>query len=221
MIDISKPTIAWDWNGTLIDDVRICIESMNALLEQRNKELLTYERYRDIFTFPVKDYYLEAGFDFSSEPFEVPAMEFIDNYHKVLQQATLFPSVTNTLKLVKQSNYNQIIISAMEEKTLKRSVADFGIENYFDVVAGINDHFANSKALRGRQVIQEFGINVQDMVFIGDTLHDKEVADDLGCRCILVSNGHQSEQRLAINGNVLAGNLKDAYALVDSILSNN
>ena len=49
--------ILWDWNGTLLDDVEVCIESMNSMLSKRKKPLLTREHYKEIFTFPVIDYY--------------------------------------------------------------------------------------------------------------------------------------------------------------------
>jgi phosphoglycolate phosphatase len=38
------------------------------------------------------------------------------------------------------------------------------------------------------------------MVLVGDTLHDHEVALEIGCRCILVADGHQSEARLKATG---------------------
>jgi phosphoglycolate phosphatase len=31
---------------------------------------------------------------------------------------------------------------------------------------------------------------------IGDTVHDFEVASEMGVKCILIADGHQSEERL-------------------------
>ena len=39
-----------------------------------------------------------------------------------------------------------------------------------------------------------------DMVFIGDTTHDFDVAADIGCRAMLIADGHQSEDRLRKTG---------------------
>ena len=52
----------WDWNGTLLDDVQVCVDTMNAMLEKRGLPLLDTARYREIFTFPVQEYYRAAGF---------------------------------------------------------------------------------------------------------------------------------------------------------------
>ena len=61
-----KPAyVIWDWNGTLLDDAQTCVDTMNAMLSRRGLPLLTMARYREIFTFPVENYYRAAGFDLS------------------------------------------------------------------------------------------------------------------------------------------------------------
>ena len=59
--------IIWDWNGTLIDDRRFCIDIMNEVLKKRQMETMTEEWFLDNFCFPVKDYYLKLGFNFEKE----------------------------------------------------------------------------------------------------------------------------------------------------------
>ncbi|HPR60597.1 MAG TPA: HAD hydrolase-like protein, partial [Prolixibacteraceae bacterium] len=85
----SVTTIIWDWNGTLFDDTDICIESINNLLIERGLERIDRKRYLEVFDFPVRDYYQRIGFDFDKEPFEIPALKFIDNYFAKVQQASL------------------------------------------------------------------------------------------------------------------------------------
>ena len=51
--------IIWDWNGTLLNDVKLCADIMNNLLKTRSLPTITLEKYREIFTFPVKDYILK------------------------------------------------------------------------------------------------------------------------------------------------------------------
>ncbi len=56
--------LIWDWNGTLLDDVRMCVNVMNVLLDKYALPELTCEKYKQVFDFPVKDYYANLGFDF-------------------------------------------------------------------------------------------------------------------------------------------------------------
>ncbi|MCK4638272.1 MAG: HAD family hydrolase [Bacteroidales bacterium] len=189
-------TIIWDWNGTLLNDIDICINSINILLEHRNIENLTKEIYKEIFTFPVKDYYSKAGFDFTKEDFDIPATEFINIYNRRIIDADLFQGVTSVLEHFKNRNYQQLIISAMEQDSLVKSIFDKGIGNYFTHISGINNHYAVSKVENAKNLIKKVNINPQQVCMIGDTIHDYEVAGEIGCNCIIVANGHQSYKRL-------------------------
>lgn len=192
--------LIWDWNGTLLDDIGICLRGINQLLGRRSLQQLDLERYRRIFTFPVKDYYLAAGFDFSREAFEVPAEEFIEEYGQLLPQAGLFPDVVQVLRFFRERNTRQFILSAMEQRALEASVAERDIRPFFEGVYGIGDNLANSKLLRGKELLADHGVQPRTALMVGDTLHDLEVASSLGLGIMLVSRGHQHPGRLKGKG---------------------
>ena len=60
----------WDWNGTLVDDTLLFVDIMNGVLQNRNLDGINIQDYREVFDFPVKDYYTKLGFNFTEEPFE-------------------------------------------------------------------------------------------------------------------------------------------------------
>ena len=127
----STKTIFWDWNGTLLNDTTTCIDAINILLKDRNLTLLDEKIYRDIFTFPVRDYYVKAGFNFEEEAFEKPAMEFIENYDEMVRTAGLFTDAEDALKAIRDKGYVQIILSAMQHDFLNELVREHGIDHYF------------------------------------------------------------------------------------------
>lgn len=81
--------IIWDWNGTLLDDVEVVINIMNSLLEKREMTVINKDRYLEIFDFPVKNYYTKLGFDFSLEPFEKIANEYVELYRDAYHTCNL------------------------------------------------------------------------------------------------------------------------------------
>ena len=208
-----KKAIIWDWNGTLLDDTEICVQCMNRLLDKRNLSLLDKEKYREIFTFPVKEYYNKAGFDFNKEDFKIPAMEFINLYHQHLYEAPLFPCVEDVLNHFKSKGHFQAVLSAMEHDSLVKSLKDKGVYNYFDVITGINDHYAHSKLDIGKELIDSIGFKKEEMLLIGDSLHDLEVANELGIDCVLVANGHQSKERLLVKTSHILDKLSEVMDL--------
>jgi len=188
--------IIWDWNGTLLNDAWLCVEVMNRMLSDRDLPPLSLQKYRTIFDFPVRDYYGKLGFDFSMEPFESVGMEFMIMYNLRQHECTLFSEVKQTLGTLKEMRYKQYILSAREENELLLETEKLGVANYFDHITGLNDHYAHGKSEIGKTLLAHINVPVEKIIFIGDTHHDAEVAASLGIDCILIPNGHHSEERI-------------------------
>lgn len=193
---LNKRIIIWDWNGTLLNDADLCVWCMNKVLEKRKMPKIDVEQYRNFFTFPVKDYYEAIGFNFEQENFEVPAMEFIDQYYSNLKKADLHQGAKDVLLFFSRLGFKQLVLSAMEHTNLVTSLTDKGIISFFEDISGINDHYANSKLEMGRDMMKKLDVSSNEIIIIGDTIHDFEVASGLGVDYVLVANGHQSIERL-------------------------
>jgi len=189
-------TIIWDWNGTLLNDVEESIATMNELLVQRDFPLLSKRQYKEVFGFPVKDYYQNLGFDFEAESWENLAAEYMMGYHNKEEEFTLFDGVLETLSFFKARAYKQYILSAMKTESIKKMLKTFDIEGFFDGVYGLDHHYANEKITLGKEFLANEKLTPSECIMIGDTIHDAEVADNINVNCTLISNGHQSFERL-------------------------
>ena len=198
----------------MLDDVDICIRCINHLLERRRLLPLSREKYLQVFDFPVKSYYERVGFNFRKESFDEVAEEFMDWYHYYLPEAELFSESINVLTEFKNEGYRQVILSAMEHESLVKILEKKGILSFFDEVAGINDIYANGKLESARTLLKKLDLNGSDSLLIGDTLHDLEVANDLGIKHILVADGHQSATRLLAKTNHVTGRLSGLYKML-------
>ncbi len=196
--------IIWDWNGTLLNDLELCVNTINQLLSKRGLPLLSFGKYKEVFSFPVKDYYQKIGFDFTREDFAIPAREFIDIYNSNVNKCSLHSRVVHILEHFKINGVQQFVLSAMKEDKLKETLIHTNIYYYFEQVLGLNDHYAVSKMERSKQLFKQQKIAKDKSIIIGDTIHDFEVAQELGVDCILIADGHQSKERLeATNAKVL------------------
>lgn len=188
--------VIWDWNGTLLNDAELAVETINSMLIRRNLPQLSVDRYKQVFTFPVKEYYRKIGFDFEAEPFEVPALEFIERYNEQVKGCCLHKDSTTVLNYFQSLGIRQFILSAMQQNTLDECLNHYQINHFFDHVSGLDNHYAASKIENGHRLIAELKLDARELVLIGDTIHDYEVAAELGCQCILIANGHQSREIL-------------------------
>lgn len=214
-----KASVIWDWNGTLLDDMEICIEAINRLLARRELQAMSAERYRRVFSFPVQRYYEEMGFDFTAESFADVAVEFHDAYEELVPGADLHGDAVPALNQLRARGVQQVVLSALEERRLRNELRIRNIDHYFSHAYGLSDLHARSKTDRGRELLDAIEPNGAQCWIIGDTDHDAEVAHSLGVQCILVACGHHSEERLVSTGARVARNLTDAISIVQNSIS--
>lgn len=197
----------FDWNGTLLNDLWLAVDVIDEMLVKRGLSGMTTERYCEVFDFPVKDYYQNIGFDFDKESFEIVGTEFIVEYDKRQYECKLQQGGVELIKKLYQKNYHLSILSAREQTMLEQNLKYFDINNYFPVISGLKDHYANSKLQSGLQLIDEAHISPSETLLIGDTLHDAEVAREMGIDCVLIASGHQAMHRLQTAGIPVLENL--------------
>ncbi len=202
--------VIWDWNGTLFNDVQISIDTMNKMLEVKEyPQRLDTDLYKSIFSFPVVDYYIKVGLDFEKHSFDELAQLFIDLYSEVQDSAELFDSVRDVLKYFNSLGLKQSVISVCEKERLYHQISLFDIEDYFDDVIGTDDNYAVSKADIAKKWFADHELNPDKAVFIGDTVHDYEVARAVGCDSILIADGHQSREVLSVIDAVIINCISD------------
>jgi len=204
-------TVFWDWNGTLLDDVWTGTAAMNTLLKRYNLPLLhDTAHYREVFCFPVSEYYKKVGL--GGELFSTTSHEWMDEYNAREGQCLLREGAMEALNAFRAAGWRQVVLSATRRDMLEEQIAQFSIRHYFETVLGLGDIYAGSKEDIGRQYLQTCGIAPQETLVIGDTLHDADVARAIGANCVLVSRGHQSREMLLTAGVPVVHTLREAAA---------
>lgn len=195
--------VVWDWNGTLLDDVQVSVDTINRMLRKKRLDELTVEKYKAVFGFPVKEYYEGIGYDFNRDDWEAVSRAFVDIYGELSKDVALTSGVTSVLVGLKERGVRQYVLSALQEDLLEGMLERFGIRDYFDGVCGSDNIYADGKVARGERMLQVYPIDPRETLMVGDTLHDAEVAEALGFDVRLYAGGHNSAERLRERGIVL------------------
>ena len=203
--------IIWDWNGTLLNDAWLFVDIMNSVLENRNMDTITIEKYRQIFGFPVEDYYKKLGFDLKRESFQKSGLEFIKAYKKRCYEAALQPGVNSLLSKLLSVDIHHSILSAQHQTLLDDLTKYYNIREYFTEIIGLNNYYAHSKVDTGIKWMKKTGLDSKKVLFIGDTDHDFEVAQALRTDCLLLSHGHHCHSRLIQTGAPVIRELKNIF----------
>lgn len=208
--------IIWDWNGTLLDDTQAGVNAVNAMLAARGLPRLDLAAYRELFGFPVKNFYRAVGFRLDTEDWDAMAREFHDRF---LADTTirLHPHALPALNGFQAAGVGQSVLSASEQSILDAMLADFGITGFFSSACGVDNLYGHSKIELGHALLARLALSPDTVLLIGDSLHDHEVAEALGTRCLLIAQGHQSYARLARTGAPVLDSLAEIPAWLDSL----
>jgi phosphoglycolate phosphatase len=98
----------------------------------------------------------------------------------------------------------------------RQQLEQYYISDYFIAITGKTNHYASGKEELAEVHMDKLDISTSNIVFVGDTMHDVEVAKIIGCDYIIVSHGHQDIEYLSKGKLKTAHDLKD---VVDSILN--
>lgn len=210
MTDIKA--VIFDWNGTLVDDVWLSVNAMNAMLEKRGMKPITTEYYKSIFSFPVINYYKELGLDVENEWEEI-SKEFMDIYLSNSEKLKLFRDVESVVKYFRELSFTTGILSAMEHSILNKQIEHFRISQLFDFVHGIDNHYAGGKLHLGKKILEKTGLKSEEILFVGDTYHDYEVAKEMGCRIVLINRGHNPQEMLKSTNAPVLNSLEELKGL--------
>ena len=201
--------IIWDFNGTILDDVEAGILSVNKLLSNRRLPIIPdKEYYRNVFRFPIIEYYRALGFDFDAEPYEVLAPLWVEEYLKNSKNSPIREGFKTAFDTFKSLGLRQHILSATELTMLRSQLRELSIAEDFDGIYGLDNIHAHSKT----DLAKVWRAENQDtkVLFIGDTEHDFATAKAIGADCALVCGGHHSKDKLlSCEGAVVYDSLDD------------
>lgn len=203
--------IIWDWNGTLLDDAWLCVEILNRMLKRRDMKTTSLSEYQMHFDFPVINYYVRLGFDFKKESFDDIAREYVYAYESGRRRCLLRKGVIDIIKQFRAKGFLQSVLSASRQSSLIEALEMFDLKNFFENIVGLDDYYAHSKVDAGKKLLENLAVSEKEVLLIGDTTHDYQVACELGVDCLLLPAGHQSRERLLAAGAEVCDSFDEAF----------
>lgn len=210
--------VFFDWNGTLFDDAEASLDAVNAMLTKRGRKTITLSQYREMIEIPIVGFY-EKTMDMSNETMEALSVEFNSLYNTFLKPEPIDGTTLSMLKSLKSAGVRMFIFSSSENRIIEPRLRKWGIENCFECVLGADDCYVTSKTERTREYMARNAISPEKALFVGDMVHDSEVAEEVGADCVLVSDGHQCERKLRETGRKVIKSLEGLMTYFDENIS--
>jgi len=184
--------VVWDWNGTLLDDVEASLTTMNTVLQEYGRPALDdADNYRATFGFPVREFYRRVGFE-DEEVFLDASRRYLELFPVHVADARPTRGADEALRRIADHGIRQVLISATTQDRLHEQVGPHDLADHFEDVLGISCGAENpSKLAVVAGWLRSSGLDPRDVVMVGDTNHDEQIAEALAVQFIRFSNGHQ------------------------------
>ena len=189
-----KTLIFWDWNGTIVNDVWLFVKILNVFLKNVSQPPISIDMYRDLFCFPIEDFYKKINLYHNQNSFEKITKQFISIYRKHIFEPKLVRGILDVVDYNSTEQTSHVVLSAQNSVDLNNSINHYGLPLVFKSVYGVDNVVARGKINLAKKMVNKH--RVSKVLVIGDTSLDYRVAEAIGASCFLVSWGHYSQDRL-------------------------
>ena len=195
-------TVAFDLDGTLTNPER----GLLSAFEYAFKKLgVTYESRDSLKKYIGPPLYDEWQKDFGWSFDEAShAVDIFREYYNVYGwwDNEVYPGIEDMLRQLSESGKILVVATSKPEQTAKRVLALFGLDKYFDCIAGASmNGTADGKSQILSRALRSVGVaDADECILVGDRKYDAEGAAQVGCDSIGVLWGHGSREELEAAG---------------------
>nr|WP_317200740.1 HAD-IA family hydrolase [uncultured Psychrobacter sp.] len=191
-----KSLIIFDWDGTLMDSIGLIVTSMHVAGEAHGFDT-TDDAVKDIIglslTKGIEILYPQAT-DTQKQSIEHRYAEYyIANSHKT----PLFAPIEAMLKTLCQRGKTLAVATGKKRQGLDRVLNASNSQHYFAITRGADESGSKPDPQMLNDILMHTQQQVADAVFIGDSIHDIQMANALGMMSIAVNYGAASSDTLA------------------------
>lgn len=185
--------VLFDLDGTLLDSVADIVEGCRIVYGRMGIHFDERE-VRKLIGIPLKE---QSRMIAGSR-----ALEFIDTYRDVYRSQSaskLFPETVGALECLLSHGYRLAVVTSKLRKSAMRTIEEQSISNYFECVVTADDVSKPKPSPEPvLKALQEMGLKTQEVLFVGDSIHDIRCGHAAGVAVAAVEWGAGSAEDLAL-----------------------
>lgn len=194
--------IIFDLDGTLLNTLRDICNVLNGSLKKFGVPCLSLEKIIQYVGNGARKLVERATVGYDSELIDKIYEDYRVNFAECANLDTvLYDGETDFLQRAKAKGIKMAVVTNKPQKACDKVMSQFFKENYFDYVIGQSDDFAlKPDPSAVNFVIEKFGVDKSECLFVGDGDTDVITAKNAGIRCISTLWGFRSQSQLAAVG---------------------
>lgn len=192
-----KKFIAWDWNGTLQDDMHVSMAAANHELRSLGKPTVDEERYRECFEVPIDRMYRNFGLNEEeiSTCLNPLTNSFFSIYEKLIASVDFREGARDILDFGTSCGIAHVILSNHLKESVVRDLTRLQKLDSFHEILAWPSRDAQYKHPKGdflEGYMRQNGFESQDGIVVGDTPEEVYAARQYGLVSIAISGGYNA-----------------------------
>ena len=181
--------IAFDWDGTLFDSTAIITRCIQRAVvdvggQEPSKEAASY-----VIGLGLMQALAHAAPDLPVEKYPELGQRYRHHYMVHQNDIVLFDGVLPMLVELKLRHHWLTVATGKSRKGLNEALHDLDLKGMFDGSRTADETAGKPSPIMLHELMQEFGVDADRTLMIGDTTHDLQMALNAGCASVGVSYG--------------------------------
>lgn len=183
--------IMFDLDGTVTDSGRAIISSVEYALANFG---ITDQPIEKLHTFIGPSLFdsFSREYNMSNEDIDKAVKLYRSIYEKErMYDVDIYDGIPELLKLLNKTNHTVLLVTSKPIKFAEKILARYNLDTYFTHMVGpdLTDHSSDKKRLI-EKAVDDYGLNKNECIMIGDTKYDIKGALDAGVDSIAVTYGY-------------------------------
>ena len=182
-----KSLIIFDWDGTLMDSVGLIVDAMRHAAEKHGLTV-TDEATKSIIGIALVDAF-PMLFPSHSDKYDELLATYSEYYVKHCDNDKLFDGIKELIQDLHAQGKTLAIATGKKRKGLQRVLPNSGIEAFFTTTKTADETAGKPNPLMLQAILSETDKSIEEAVFVGDSIHDIRMANNINMDSIAVSYG--------------------------------
>ena len=194
------PLIVFDWDGTLFDSAAVITDCIIDAARDMQLRVPDRETASHVIGLGLNDSLRHAVPDLAPERYA----DFLARYRKYFLERedslTLFSGIPSLLEELKGRGHQLAVATGKPRRGLDRSLQSSRIGEMFIATRCGDECQSKPHPAMLLELMEETGRPASELLMIGDTSHDLQMATNAGVDCLAVAYGAHPEASLVCHG---------------------
>ncbi|MBU1214181.1 MAG: HAD-IA family hydrolase [Gammaproteobacteria bacterium] len=188
--------IVFDWDGTVMDSTAVIATSIQSACRDLALPVPSDEDARHVIGMGLAEALRHAVPAAPEDMYEPLADRYRHYFLAQDQTIPLFSGARETIAELHEAGHLLAVATGKSRKGLDRVLESSGLRSYFHASRTADETFSKPHPAMLQELMDELGMQPEQVLMVGDTTHDLQMAINAGVDAVGVTHGAHPEDQL-------------------------